>query len=156
MIVKVKIAIWISLIIALQSAWLAPANAVLGLSACEKTTKAIIAEEKIGFESWKYYRQLVKSHNRDSNWNISIADALTEVYKSDKIVWEIAKKSPKCYTPIQVSEIRRRLSFMDKTISDYKILLKNPNFEKTIIDWSIYYRSYTSAISILNKAKSRP
>ena len=156
MIVKVKIAIWISLIIALQSAWLAPANAVLGLSACEKTTKAIIAEEKIGFESWKYYRQLVQSHNRDSNWNISIADALTEVYKSDKIVWEIAKKSPKCYTPIQVSEIRRRLSFMDKTISDYKILLKNPNFEKTIIDWSIYYRSYTSAISILNKAKSRP
>ena len=153
---RVKLALWISLVIALQCAWLVPANAVLGLSACEKTTKAIIAEEKIGFESWNYYRQMVKSHNRDSNWNVSLADALAEVYKSDKTVWEIAKKSSKCYTPIQVSEIRRQLSFVNKTISDYKKLLKNPNFETTKIDWSIYYRSYTSAISILNKAKSRP
>jgi hypothetical protein len=133
-----------------------PANAIFGLSACEKATKGIIAEEKIGLESWKYFNQMVKSHNKDANWNVPLADALAEVYKSDKTVWEIAQKNSKCYTPAQVAEIRRQLSWTNKTISDYKAILKNQNFKTYTFDWSIYYKKYNSAITILKEVKSVP
>jgi hypothetical protein len=132
------------------------ANAILGLSSCEKATKAIIAEEKIGLESWKYFSQMAKAHNKDSAWNISLADALAEIYMSDKTVWGIAQKNSKCYTPAQVAEIRRQISWTNKTISDYKTLLKNQNFKTYTMDWSAFYKSYSSAISILKKVKSLP
>lgn len=146
----------IILIVTLLSSFNSSANAILGFSACEKATKAIIAEEKIGLESWKYFNQIVKSHNKDATWNIPLADALAEIYKSDKTVWEIAQKNTKCYTPAQVAEIRRQLSWTNKTISDYKALLKNENFKTYTFDWGIYYKSYASAISILKKVKSIP
>lgn len=132
------------------------ASAIFGLSSCEKAAKAIVAEEKIGLESWKYYRQLVKSHNKDATWNIPLADAVSEVYKSDKTVFEIAQKNVKCYTPSQVAEIRRQISWTNKAISDYKFLIKNENFKSYIYDWSVFYESYVSLSSILKKVKSLP
>ena len=151
-----KRSLTIGLIIVLAISASSPANAIFGLSACEKATKGIIAEEKIGLESWKYFNQMVKSHNKEASWNVPLADALAEVYKSDKTVWEIAQKNSKCYTPAQVAEIRRQLSWTNKTISDYKAILKNQNFKTYTFDWSIYYKKYNSAITILKEVKRVP
>jgi hypothetical protein len=144
------------LLIGLCTLSLTPANAIFGLSQCEKTTKSIIAEEKVGFESWKYFAQMVKLHNKKSNWNVPLADALQEVYKSDKIVWEIAQKNVKCYTPAQIAEIRRQLSYTNKQIADYKKLINNPRFKDFSFDWSVYYKEYSSAIKVLKKIRSLP
>ncbi len=144
------------LLVLLLGLSITPAQAIFGLSKCEKATKAIIEEEKIGLESWKYFALMVKNHNRKSNWNISLADALLEVYKSDKIVWEVAQKNGTCYTPAQIAEIRRQLSYTNKEITDYKKLVYNPRFTSFSYDWSVYYPKYNSAITILKKAKSLP
>ena len=143
-------------VIGLLVASMAPANAIFGLSTCEKASKAIIAEEKIGFESWKYYAQLVSNHNSDSKWNGSIAESLAEVYKSDISVWGIAKKNTKCYTPAQNAEVRRQISLTNKAIGQYKELISNKNLDSYTLDWSPYYRKYFSAIDMLKKIKSLP
>jgi hypothetical protein len=133
-----------------------PANAIFGLSACEKATKAILAEEKIGFESWKYYAQLVAQHNYDSKWTRSIAEAIAEVYKSDKSVWAIAQKNMKCYTPAQNAEVRRQITITNKAVSDYKSLLADKNLNYYSYDWRPYYKKYYSAVDMLKKIKSLP
>ena len=133
-----------------------PANAIFGLSACERATKAILAEEKIGFESWKYYAQLVVNHNSDSKWTRSLTEAIAEVYKSDKSVWAIAQKNAKCYTPAQNAEIRRQISLTNKAISDYKLLLADKNLNYYSYDWRPYYKKYSSAVDMLKKIKSLP
>jgi hypothetical protein len=144
------------LVIGLSALSLTPAEAIFGLSKCEKATKAIIEEEKVGLESWKYFALMVKNHNKKSIWNIPLADALQEVYKSDKIVWEIARKNVKCYTPAQIAEIRRQLSYTNKQIADYKKLTNNPRFKDFSFDWSIYYKKYISAVAVLKEVKSLP
>lgn len=135
---------------------MAPASAIFGLSACEKATKSILEEEKIGFESWKYYAQLVANNNSDSKWTRSIAEAIAEIYKSDKSVWVIAQKNTKCYTPAQNAEIRRQISVTDKAISGYKLLLADKNIIYYSYDWRPYYKKYFSAVDMLKKIKSLP
>ncbi len=127
------------------------ANAIFGLSACEKASKAIVNEEKIGYESWKYYRELVKNHNRDPKWNMSLADALAEVYKSDKAVYLIAQKNNKCYSPSQNAFIRRQNSDTTKALDQYRSSLKNDNFQYQTYDWTVFYKQYFSLKAMLNK-----
>jgi hypothetical protein len=143
-------------ILGLLGSSITPANAIFGLSRCEKATKSILAEEKIGFESWKYYAQLVANHNSDSKWTRSIAQAIAEVYKSDKSVWLIAQKNAKCYTPAQNAEIRRQISLTDKEILHYKMLLAAKNLDYYSYDWRPYYEKYFSAVDVLKKIKSLP
>lgn len=130
-----------------------PAGAILGLGACEKVKKSIISEEQIGRESWKFYTETWKAHNKDPKWNLFLADDLAEVYKSDKTVWTLAAKNKKCFTPKENAEIRRGLAFTNKTLSDYKILIKDNNFKYFPFDWSVFYPSYSSLFEILAKIK---
>ena len=144
------------IVIGLLASSMAPANAIFGLSACEKATKSILAEEKIGFESWKYYAQLITQHNSDMKWTRTVAEAIAEVYKSDKSVWAIAQKNTKCYTPAQNAEVRRQISITNKAISDYKSLLADKNLDYYSYDWRPYYKKYFSAVDMLKKIKSLP
>ena len=138
------------LVVALLGPSSTPASAIFGLSACEKAGKAIKAEEKIGVESWKYYRKLVKTYNRDSNWNGYLVDAILEVYKSDETVWGIGIKNAKCFTPAQNAQIRRQLSNTKKVMAHYRSLVKNENFQYQTYDWSIYYKDYLSFVYLIN------
>jgi hypothetical protein len=132
-----------------------PAGAIFGIGACEKLKKSILSEEKIGRESWVFYTDSWKAHNRDPKWNVFLADALAEIHKSDKIVWSLAAKNKKCFTPKENAEIRRQLSFTNKTLNDYRDLLKEKNFKYVPFDWSIWYPSYASLFEVLAESKSK-
>lgn len=154
--IKLASAIVILGLLGSSMASMTPASAIFGLSTCEKATKSILAEEKIGFESWKYYAQLVANHNSDTKWTRSITEAIAEVYKSDRSVWVIAQKNTRCYTPAQNAEVRRQISVTDKAISDYKLLLADKNLNYYSYDWRPYYKQYFSAVNMLKKIKSIP
>ena len=129
------------------------ANGVFGLSACEKVKKSIIAEEKIGLESWKTYRGLALKHNQDPKWNVAIAQAIVEVLRSDKFIWQLAKKNTKCYTSKQNATIRSYLSLTSTELSNYEANLKSQTFPYFIFTWSAIYNKYSSAYEILNSVK---
>lgn len=145
---------WLASIAILLSLVATPsANGVFGLGACEKVKKSIIAEEKIGSESWNAYRALALRHNQDPRWNVDIAVALLEVYRSDKTIWKLAKKNTKCYTSKQNSVIRRYLSLTQKDISMYQANLKSQTFPYFVYKWSDIYNKYSSAYEILKSIK---
>lgn len=140
------------LVVGLLGTTSTPARAIFGLSACEKVGKAIKAEEKIGVESWKYYRSLVKTHNRDPKWNISLAEAIIEIYKSDETVWVMGGKNIKCFSAAQNAQIRRQLSYTKKALANYRTLVRNENFQYITYDWTIYYKDYLSFVYLINQS----
>lgn len=145
---------WLASIAILLSLVATPsANGVFGLGTCEKVKKSIIAEEKIGLESWNTYRALALMHNQDPQWNVDIAIAILEVYRSDKTVWQLAQKNTKCYTSKQNSAIRRFLSLVNKDISMYQANLKSQTFPYFVYKWSDIYNKYSSAYEILKSIK---
>jgi hypothetical protein len=145
---------WFALVAILLSIVASPsASGLFGLGACEKVKKSIIAEEKIGLESWNTYRTMALRHNQDPKWNVDIAMAILEVYRSDKIIWQLAQKNPKCYTSKQNSTIRLYLSLTNKDISTYQANLKSQTFPYFVYTWSNIYNKYWRAYDILNSIK---
>jgi hypothetical protein len=100
----------------------APANAILGLSACEKAKKSIKTEEAIGLAIWKEFDmerdRLVRNNNVRVYEYIYILRQQTSVYNSDLIIFKIANKNAKCFSPkiigkIRQSEVSTRASLKD-------------------------------------------
>ena len=120
------------------------ANAVLGLSKCEKVKKAIVAEEKIGKESWKYFDGLRSAHGGESKYSVIIAESLLEIYKSDKTVFTIAIKNPKCFSSSQNATIRRQLAYTNSDISAWKKFVAEKNW---FTGWGLVYTTYQSLFS---------
>ena len=120
------------------------ANAVLGLSKCEKVKKAIVAEEKIGKESWKYFDGLRSAHGGESKYSVIIAESLLEIYKSDKTVFTIAIKNPKCFSSSQNAAIRRGLAYTNSMISSWTKFVATENWYS---GWGLVYPNYMSLFS---------
>jgi len=121
-----------------------PASAVLGLSKCEKVKKAIVAEEKIGKESWKYFDGLRSAHGGESKYSVIIAESLLEIYKSDKTIFTIAIKNPKCFSSSQNATIRRQLAYTNSDISAWKKFVAEKNW---FTGWGLVYTTYLSLFS---------
>ena len=130
-------------------------EAIFGLGVCEKLTKEIKAEEEIGIESWKYYRQQVALYNNKPSDNTFLAQAILQVYLSDLSVWTRATKQTKCFNAAQNAEIRRQLSYTKRQIADYRALIKNKDANYFVLSWSNYYSKYSRTHEILDKLKSK-
>lgn len=125
------------------------AHAIFGLGKCERVEKSIKAEEEIGRESWNFYREQVRKYNKSAANNDYLAEAILEVFYSDKTVWNLAISNPKCFNPAQNAEVRRQLSYTKKQISYYKAFIRSSNSQTYSYDWTNYYPRYSSAVEIL-------
>jgi hypothetical protein len=89
-----------------------PANAVFGLSKCEKVKKEISHEESIGLLYFKDYAKQRKTLQQMLNPKRSnVADVLSwigSVFDSDLKVYEIVEKNTKCFSAAQVIDARNR------------------------------------------------
>ena len=130
-------------------------EAIFGLGACEKLTKQMKAEEEIGIESWKYYRQQAALYNNNPSLNTFLAEAILEVYLSDLSAWTRASKQTKCFNAVQNAEIRRQLSYTKRSIADYKALIKSKDANYFVLIWSNYYSKYYRVHEILNKLNQK-
>jgi hypothetical protein len=101
-------------------AFMAPANAILGLSQCEKVHKEVKAIEKKFFSDYKGIRtNLVQGYQ-------SVTPALTSssvvliatIRTNDPIpkIWKIGFNNPKCFSNTQILQIK---TMKNKTISNY-------------------------------------
>lgn len=131
------------------------ANAIFGLGTCERVAKDITKEEKIGRESWNYFRQQVLLYKDDVSKNRFLTQAILEVFYSDKKVWSLANDNAKCFNAKQNAEIRRQLNYAKQQIRDYKSFMKSSNSTVYRYPWLTYYSSYVSALTILQDAKNK-
>lgn len=121
-----------------------PASAVLGLSKCEKVKKAVLAEEKIGRESWKFYDRMRSAHGGDYKFSVKIAESVLEIYRSDKTIYATAIKNPKCFSSSQNAAIRRGLAYTNSMISSWTKFVATENWYS---GWGLVYPNYMSLFS---------
>lgn len=121
--------------IGLLASSMAPANAILGLSQCEKVKKQITNEEKIGVLLHKKYaeqRKIVLRMSSPTFNNLSSAMSwLPDVYDSDLRIYNMVDKNSSCFTSKQVARARSEARSAKKNISDIatvrKLLINNAN-----------------------------
>lgn len=129
------------LILGLLASSIVDANAILGLSKCEKAKAQITNEEKVGVLLHKKYaeqRKIVLGLSNPTLKNLSNAMSwLPDVYDSDLRIYKIVDSNSSCFTPKQVARARSEASASKKNISDIaairKFLVDNTSSGKTLL-----------------------
>ena len=84
------------------------ANAIFGLSACEKAKSSINSHDAVGYELWKTYETTWKQHIKNpkiTDINIQVVEEITNLYNSDLTIYALAIKHANCFNPAQNSSI---------------------------------------------------
>lgn len=101
-----------------------PANALFGLSKCEKVKKQLNAEEAIGFESWKkfddYRRKLILARGFTYEEYSSMLRKLMTVLSSDKKLYQTMDKNTSCFSAKKNSDARDELLTAGELLKDYE------------------------------------
>jgi hypothetical protein len=105
-----------------------PANAIFGLSKCEKVKKQITNEEKVGLLLHKKYsvqRKIVLAKNNPT-WNDlnNAFNLLPDVYDSDLRIFSSVDKNLSCFTTQQVARARAEARSSKKNIADISVIRK--------------------------------
>ena len=110
-------------IVFLSIAVISPANAIFGLSKCEKIKKDILIEESIGKKAWQKYDTqrdaYVQNGAMSAQQLIQLFDLLTLVYNSDLIVFDKLDKNPKCTTPSNSADVREQIQETKNEIATF-------------------------------------
>ena len=129
------------LVMGLLASSVAPANAIFGLSKCEKVKKQITNEEKVGLLLYKKYstqRQIVLAMDNPT-WNDlnSAHSYLPDFIDSDLRIFSLVDKNSSCFTTQQIAKARRETSYAKKNIADISFMrdyiLKNPRLGKKVL-----------------------
>ena len=140
----------------------APADAIFGLSKCDKAKKAITKEEVIGLSLWKDFHQYRKGVV--SKGNISSAEyyeatiKLEPVLESDLKIWGVVETNQQCfkasdsaYFRTQKSEAVRYLEAMRSYFKSYLALSisqrKGPEDRIAYNFLRTYYLSYGDIVT---------
>ena len=117
-----------------------PANAIFGLSQCEKVKKQIKNEVAIGdslFKTYRYYVSLIKPKNDNESFKErylkyeTAINALDLVLDSDIKAWSTGQEYPQCFSVEQNSGIRTGLKIFKKSSKDIKATVsKRDYYEK--------------------------
>jgi hypothetical protein len=91
-----------------------PANALFGLSKCEKVKKEISKEEQVGliyFKEFDRQRDLFLSNSSPTNQDyVDLLDLILDVYQSDKNVYLVVDKNKSCFSAKKLASARTRNS----------------------------------------------
>jgi hypothetical protein len=115
-------------IVGLLASSMTPANAIFGLSKCEKVKKQITNEEKVGLLLHKKYsvqRKIVLAKNNPT-WNDlnNAFNLLPDVYDSDLRIFSSVDKNLSCFTTQQVARARAEARSSKKNIADISVIRK--------------------------------
>ena len=85
------------------------ANAIFGLSACEKLKSRVLSEEKIGQDLWNSFHadSLQNDKSSGTQWNEQINNDLIVLFKSDDKVFTDMLNHNSCFTSAQVAYLRK-------------------------------------------------
>ena len=126
-----------------------PANAVFGLSKCEKLINSLNREQQVGLAQWETANIFRKDALKPSKvGSIGNAEYFIEmvllVFQSDLNIYKKIEKNGNCFKPDEVAKNRSRLADTQKSIKDlnewfpylkslYEVV--NPTTYKRIMGW---------------------
>jgi hypothetical protein len=133
-----------------------PAQAIFGLSKCEKLDKQIKLELMTGDILWQSYKveikkfdnawRLLNSEKYDLYWSKveQTLNSLNLVYESDIKAWGAAAANPGCFESKNNAQIRTVLSIFKKSNSDIQKAIKVKN---VLYEWN-FYKMYSNRENI--------
>lgn len=128
---KKRVSIGFTVLILLGSS-LTPANAVFGLSKCEKVKKQIQAEEKIGVASWRVFnnarKQVIANGSTSAAEYEYATELLVPVLESDLVLFQMIQKNVVCFPTDRVVWTR------NETVKT----------KRWLTNMNLFFRSYTS------------
>ena len=106
-----------------------PAQAIFGLSTCEKVKKAIATEEKVGLEIWKVFdreRRKVLSSSF-STWGdlIEIVKLTPQMVDSDMRILKMADANSSCFTSKEIASVRKGISEAKRNSKNISLIIQN-------------------------------
>lgn len=112
-----------------------PAQAIFGLSTCEKVKKQISSEERVGLELWKEFNKqrltLLKSKNAIWQDVVDLIQLTPEIVDSDLRIYKLADANSSCFTSKQIAKVRQGFSKVKRNNESIKSILnsviKNPS-----------------------------
>jgi len=137
-----------------------PAQAIFGLSKCEKVVKQIKQEEAIGFVFWKDFDDARDGIARQSSMQLAFEAflLLDPLLDSDNKVIDLAEKNPSCFSAKKLATARKAKSSylsLAKTFAQLrKNLANNPAYKDVVVTDSIWkallasYPKFTSFIEL--------
>lgn len=148
------------LVLILNSLVLNPpsANAIFGMGECEKLKSRIIAEEKIGMQSWVIFNSLADANKKISSTDLmeNGLNDLLDIYSSDLKVQKDAVAHPKCFNSVQNASLRNILSTTVQHSNSIKQFLSDIHAGKKIFkhgDFGLFYKSYASLYKVIQGIK---
>jgi hypothetical protein len=140
------------------------ANAVFGLSTCEKVKKSIQSEESVGLSIWQDFDRrrdgIVNRKSVKVYEYVYLLQQQVSIYESDLIIFSKANSNPKCFNSkllgkIRLSEVQTKSYLKDinsaiKQFEDYSVEMQKQNLGSYALD---YLRSTYSGFSSIYKWK---
>ena len=118
------------LFIGLLGSSLPLANAIFGLSTCEKLKSRTLAEESIGKGLWQAFNQDNIQNNKTTGntWDYQIVNDLVLLYESDQKLFSDMAKYPSCFNSSQNVFLRKQLQSTSNSINAAKKALADNNW----------------------------
>jgi hypothetical protein len=150
-------------VMGLLASSMAPANAILGLSQCEKVKKDMLSLEKqildVHDKGLGYTYEQVYFKEKQKIWEptAKTAKMFRQVIANDPIpkIWKLATNNPKCFTNTQNMQIKKLENFTYKNYFDYPVnetKFKNTGECRTLLENNEY--SYDSVYLPDRKTKN--
>jgi len=147
------------MILALFISATAPANAIFGLSKCEKVKKQVLLEEQIGLGFWKVYRAEVKGFKTATVDQMkSLTSSYLLITGSKEKVYQLLEKNKKCFTTAQLIYGRKSVAKITSEQKIFKSVLTAlnaqtgttvlSNSDALIKAWKSTYKKYYSIYDI--------
>ena len=98
-----------------------PANAIFGLSKCEKVIKSLNKEQQVGLAQWEYANKRIKIALEPINYgNIDYAKDVVNMWilvsQSDLNIYKNIEKNANCFKPQEVAENRYAIAEAQRSI----------------------------------------
>lgn len=139
-----------------------PANAVFGLSACEKVKKEMLHEESIGLLYFKDFakqrRMLLQMKSPMRSNTADVLSWIGSVFESDLKVYAFVEKNSKCFTAAQVIDARRRVYYTQQSSSDAsvrRVMYANRNSDSATPDDLQFVKDIYTSFSSFFKPNKR-
>lgn len=105
-----------------------PAQAIFGLSACEKVKKQISAEQKVGLELWKEFNNQRKPilNSSTSTWQdlVDLIELTPEMVDSDMRIYKLADANQSCFTSKEIAKVRQGISKSNRNLKTINAIIQ--------------------------------
>ena len=122
---RVKLAS-VLIVIGLLGSSMTPANAIFGLSKCEKMKKSINYEYSITLELWKNIKADLKKEDSPFSMSSNLGMRALDLNESFLRAYKLAKSNPSCFSVSTYAKILNMTNTYSRNVKGWKEYVSSP------------------------------